>query len=429
MRAAVIECGLEPVELDDLAGQIALDSDPSSEAGAVPNLLILVTDRNPAASPSAVPSLPELRSGIWPQKIFIGAAGQDPGRKPDSLFAWTFQRPLSLQAIVPELRQAIHAAGVVARQQTALIGRILLSQSIFRSLSNGVTLCDVTLPDLPLVYVNPAFERMTGYSAQETCGHNCRFLQGSDIDQPGINLLREGIRNRRDTHALLRNYRKDGTPFWNELYISPVFDAAGALTHIAGFQNDVTLRVEAQTRLEDLANHDSLTGLARREWMMEQLHLAIARARRNGSRIAVLFFDLNHFKKINDTFGHAVGDTVLCVVADRLRRGTRASEVIARIGGDEFVIVLENIVSDEHARKGMERLCALVGGDLDVDGQLFQPSASVGMATYPQDGDTPTQLLKMADANMYLAKMQHHESSRVGSSRDASDRADPTRRR
>lgn len=115
--------------------------------------------------------------------------------------------------------------------------------------SNGVVLADPNLPDMPIIYVNPAFERMTGYSADEVLGHNCRFLQGEDRDQPDLQELRSAIREAREYRAILKNYRKDGTPFWNELYMAPVYGPDGMLASYVGIQNDVTERQEAQEAL------------------------------------------------------------------------------------------------------------------------------------------------------------------------------------
>jgi PAS domain S-box-containing protein len=122
-------------------------------------------------------------------------------------------------------------------------------QTIFNSVSNGITVCDATHYDHPLIYMNPAFEEMTGYSPDEVLGQNCRFMQGSDTDQTALVTLHDAIRDSSSTRVLLRNYRKDGTLFWNQLYLSPIFDSAGKLSLFVGIQNDVTARVEADLNL------------------------------------------------------------------------------------------------------------------------------------------------------------------------------------
>lgn len=291
------------------------------------------------------------------------------------------------------------------------------SRRIFDSVCNGITVCDARLPDLPLIYVNPAFEQMTGYSAAETNGRNCRFLQGSDIDQPGLTKVREAIHNQRDVRVLLKNFRKDRTPFWNELYLSPILDLEGNLTHFMGIQNDVTAQVESERELKFLAHHDSLTGLANRRVLLENLNRAILRASRRIENIAVLFFDIDNFKSVNDVFGHDAGDSILKIIAERLRAGTRANETVARLGGDEFVVVLEDFSADRQPVEVMQRLTSRINEAINLFDQPFHPSASVGMALFPLDGETPEALLKVADFNMYLNK---HNA------RDAAEREEET---
>ena len=126
-----------------------------------------------------------------------------------------------------------------------------LLESAVEASSNGLVVADPNLPDTPIIYVNPAFERITGYSAGEVLGHNCRFLQGEDKDQPGLEGLRSAIREGRECRTVLKNYRKDGTPFWNELYISPVYDEDGSLESLVGVQNDITERYRAEEALRD----------------------------------------------------------------------------------------------------------------------------------------------------------------------------------
>jgi diguanylate cyclase (GGDEF)-like protein/PAS domain S-box-containing protein len=281
------------------------------------------------------------------------------------------------------------------------------ARRIFDSVCNGITICDATMPEMPLVYVNRAFERMTGYRSEEALGRNCRFLQGRETNQPGLDRIREAIREERDVRVLLRNYRKDGTLFWNELYLSPLLNHRGELTHFVGIQNDATVQVESQMQLKHLAHHDALTGLANRGLLMEELQRAMDRARRNGRRVAVLYLDLDKFKEVNDTFGHEAGDELLKAVAQRLRTAMRAGEMAARLGGDEFIAVLEeDAAGDWRPSDAIGRFVSRISEPIFMNDTRLMPSASVGMALYPQDGDTPEALLKAADFNMYVAKQE-----------------------
>jgi two-component system, sporulation sensor kinase C len=126
-----------------------------------------------------------------------------------------------------------------------------LARAIFRSVTSGICIADATVTDMPVVYVNPAFEAMTGYSLQEIRGQNCRILQGFQTEQPARAIIRQALHERREVFTVLRNYRKDGTPFWNELYLSPIRDAEGEVTHFVGIQSDVTARIDFETALRE----------------------------------------------------------------------------------------------------------------------------------------------------------------------------------
>jgi diguanylate cyclase (GGDEF)-like protein/PAS domain S-box-containing protein len=410
LHAAALECGLEPVDLTAWGPNEAAGSG-THHRPVMPTddlqLHLIVTDRKLAENQSFDVDNSALTILVRDEKQADGnpAEGSNTTEQ-DAAYAWVLYRPLQTEVVAAQLRQAARASRNFAKRYCLMFEKLHLSHRILDSLSNGVTICDAGLPDLPLVYVNPAFERITGYPAHETCGRNCRFLHGSDTDQPGLTKIREAIREVREARVLLRNYRKDGTLFWNEFYLSPILDLAGQLTHFVGIQNDVTARVESSLRLDYLAHHDVLTGLANRGLLMEQLKQALLRTRRSGGNIAVLFFDLDNFKHVNDVLGHEAGDSLLQVVAERLRAGARAGETVARLGGDEFVVVLEGLSDQQQPTDVMQRLASSVGAKVHLVDQEFFPSVSVGMALFPRDGDTPKALLKAADSNMYIAKHQ-----------------------
>ncbi|SFS20464.1 PAS domain S-box-containing protein/diguanylate cyclase (GGDEF) domain-containing protein [Granulicella pectinivorans] len=285
------------------------------------------------------------------------------------------------------------------------------SRQIIESVVTGITVSDLSLPDSPLVYVNPAFERMTGYTSREVLGRNCRFLQGTDRNQPGLVHLRNAVREGTPITTVLRNYRKDGTPFWNELYLSPIRDLTGCVTHFVGIQNDVTRRVELEGKLAYMSQHDILTGLPNRAVLMEKIDQAIQKAEGNRRLVGVLFLDLDNFKTVNDMFGHDAGDGLLRIIAERLRIRMRGTETAARLSGDEFVVVLENLRDEFEAKAILERLSQDIHRPLQLQGQDFLPSCSIGVALYPRDGKTAEELLKSADMSMYLNKHIHHQKA------------------
>lgn len=171
-----------------------------------------------------------------------------------------------------------------------------LSNQAIAASSNGIVIADAREPDMPIIYINPAFERITGYSAQEIIGRNCRFLQGPDKNQPALNELRSALRGGRDCKVVLSNYRKDGTRFWNELTISPIYDGAGNLTHFVGIQMDITERKQAQEALrEQQEQTEKLLLNILPEPIAERLKLEPSTIADSFEEVSVLFADLVGF--------------------------------------------------------------------------------------------------------------------------------------
>ncbi len=281
---------------------------------------------------------------------------------------------------------------------------LALRDRAIESSSNGIVICDMAQEDYPVIYVNPAFERMTGYDKQEVLGRNCRFLQAGDNDQPGIQDIREAIDQQREGYAVLRNYRSDGSVFWNELYVSPVRDEEGAVTHFVGVQTDVTERKLFQAELAFQAGHDSLTRLPNRDTLLDRLEQAIAMARRQHGMLAVLFIDLDNFKVFNDSQGHLLGDRMLQIIADRLRAALRETDTIARFGGDEFVMLCPGLRHEEDALQIAETVVAAVSEPMDMEERSLVITCSIGISVYPKDGEDVVELIKHADLAMYRAK-------------------------
>ena len=280
-----------------------------------------------------------------------------------------------------------------------------LSNRVLESSSNGIV---ITAPKPPLLFaiahVNPAFERMTGYRRDEVLGRDPRFLLGNDTAQLGMEEIRAALRENREGEALLRNYRKDGSLFWNELSVAPVRDPAGTVTHYVGIFNDITERKQYEEQLERQNNQDALTGLATRHLLRDRFGQAIAYAAHHQRSVAMLFFDLDNFKRINDSLGHAFGDEVLRQTARRLTDCVRERDTLARLGGDEFVIILSDMASVQNVPQLASRVLQALNQPLVVGDREIDLSASIGISVYPADGDDYDTLLRNADAAMYSAK-------------------------
>ncbi|MEP7069757.1 MAG: diguanylate cyclase, partial [Usitatibacter sp.] len=273
---------------------------------------------------------------------------------------------------------------------------------------NAILILDASLASHPIEYANPAFESITGYKADEAIGRGFDFLLGAEGEQAGMKEIERALREKREGHAVLRSYRKDGRLFWNEFYIAPVRGDRGEVTHYVGVMNDVTEAKTYEEQLAHQANFDALTGLANRNLLQDRLQQAIVSARRDATAVATVFLDIDNFKLVNDSLGHDVGDELLKVVAERLKGCLRESDTVARLGGDEFVVILPakgdaaSIESDVTAV--VAKLLAQVSQPLTLHGRPLRPTCSLGVSLFPQDGEDAATILKNADAAMYRAK-------------------------
>ncbi|MDM5180007.1 EAL domain-containing protein [Massilia sp. DJPM01] len=270
--------------------------------------------------------------------------------------------------------------------------------------ANAMIITRAEPPHFIIEYVNPAFERITGYRAAEVIGRSCNFLQGDDGDQAGIDEIRLALREQRAGNAVLRNYRKDGTLFWNHLFIAPVRGSDGAVSHFVASQYDISQAKQLESELLHLAHHDELTGLPNRALLRDRLLHAIACARRDGSRMWVAFVSLDRFKVINDSFGHGGGDSFLKVIAERLHAVVRGADTVARWRSDEFAILM----SDQHegglGTAALERIMTAVSVPISYEGQEVVLTCSIGVSGYPDDGPGVDTLLERADIAAFHAK-------------------------
>lgn len=271
---------------------------------------------------------------------------------------------------------------------------------------NGVVIADATQPGLPIVYANHAFTQMTGYEQAEILGRNCRFLQGDGTDPEVVEKIRQRLSEQRDVHVTLRNYRKDGSLFWNDLYIAPVRNPDEQLTHFVGVQHDISKHKAFEERLAYHATHDDLTQLPNRSLFEETLSDAFTKAQAQHQRVAVLFVDLDDFKPINDNLGHAVGDRVLEEVAQRLLGAVDEQHLVARLGGDEFVILHPRVQGEADVVEVAERLLAALSRPYYIEEHELYLTASVGIAISEEALLEPQMLIQQADMAMYKAKQR-----------------------
>jgi diguanylate cyclase (GGDEF)-like protein/PAS domain S-box-containing protein len=289
----------------------------------------------------------------------------------------------------------------------------LLRRAIEAS-TDGIALVDARAPDQPLVYVNPAFEQITGYPADEILGRNCRFLQGEDRDQPGLSKLRHAIAAGERCEVVLRNRRKDGTLFFNRINVSPVFDDRHELTHFVGTQTDVTEQRRAEELRRHLETHDALTGLKHFAAAQGDFEGALARARGAGRRLLFLFVDIDAFHTINDAMEFAAGDAALKAFAARLREALGEGALVARYAGDKFVAGLDDAVDGPLPQALANGLCERLAAPIDVgDFGVLHLTASIGISTSAGNDLPAAELTRQAEFAMHRAKQRGRNTATV----------------
>jgi diguanylate cyclase (GGDEF)-like protein/PAS domain S-box-containing protein len=281
------------------------------------------------------------------------------------------------------------------KQQQELLARAL------ESAANAILITD---RDGHILWLNDAMCRLCGYSKQEVLGLTPHLFYSGQQDAAFYRDLWETILAGRPWQGVMVERRKDGTRYTVSQVITPLVDASGAITHFISIQHDVTTREQEGEKARWLAYHDVLTGLPNRALFLDWLGRAIAQASDTHSKLAVLFIDLDHFKEVNDTLGHAAGDQLLITVAERLSGAVRQSDIVARLGGDEFTILLYDIKNHEVASTLATKLVELISQPFVINDLYANVSVSVGISLYPTDANTGELLLHQADVAMYQAK-------------------------
>jgi diguanylate cyclase (GGDEF)-like protein/PAS domain S-box-containing protein len=262
--------------------------------------------------------------------------------------------------------------------------------------------------------VNPALSRITGYSEAELQGMTFQDLTHPEDREIAPERLQKLLEGECESYQIEKRYlHKDGHEVWVEVNVSVMRDATGASPQLIAQILDVSERHRMQRQLEHLALHDVLTGLPNSRLLQDRLEQTLAATRRNSQPMGLMYLDLDEFKPVNDTYGHAAGDLVLKEFASRVAQVLRETDTIARIGGDEFVAVLGQISGEADARRAAERVLSALERPFDLgNGQAARVSASIGLALFPQHGQTAQELKQHADAAMYAAKQGGRNSYR-----------------
>ncbi len=279
--------------------------------------------------------------------------------------------------------------------------QLRLAASALENTAEAVFITDM---NACIIFVNKSFLTITGFMAEEVIARHWEVITSDRDRDVWSNNVRQALASPGYWQGEIQARRKNGESYPALFSITKVPDGDGSISHYVGVFNDISQYKNYQSRLEFLATHDALTGLPNRMLLRDRLEEAIFRAQQDGNRAAVLFLDLDRFKSINDTLGHSVGDTLLGQVARRLRNGVREIDTVARMGGDEFAIILGDYRESSDPAALAHKLRELIAGGFIVDSRELFVTASIGISCYPQDGDDAHTLLKNADIAMYRAK-------------------------
>lgn len=271
----------------------------------------------------------------------------------------------------------------------------------------------VTTPDGRIIQVNQKFCEVSGYSEEELLGQSHSIVNSGIHPPEFFREMWECISRGDIWTGEVCNRTKSGELYWVDSSIVPLKDTDGRITRYISIRLDITARKHTEQRMTHLANHDALTGLPNRYLLQDRFHAVLARCTRHRVATAVMFIDLDEFKPINDTLGHKVGDLLLVEVAKRLRAGVREVDTVSRHGGDEFIILLAEISNTQDAQSLAEKLLEALNQPYPIMGQALHISASIGVATFPKDGDNMEALLKHSDLAMYYAKQSGGSSCQL----------------
>ncbi|WIM06419.1 MAG: EAL domain-containing protein [Candidatus Nitricoxidivorans perseverans] len=280
--------------------------------------------------------------------------------------------------------------------------RIRQAATVFESTHDGVTIADL---DGNILAVNKAFTEITGYSEAEVLGRNPRILKSGRQKCDFYQAMWAGLLSTGQWQGEIWNRRKNGEIYPEWLTINVVRNERGEPTHYVGVFTDISKLKQGEEQMDRLAHYDPLTSLPNRLLLQSRLAHAVERAGRCGYRVGVLFIDLDRFKTVNDSFGHTVGDELLVAVVERLKGRVRDEDTLGRLGGDEFMLMLEPLDELQQAATVARDLLDLLAAPFRLSsGHDIFVGASIGVSVFPEDGDSATDLLRDADAAMYRAK-------------------------
>jgi diguanylate cyclase (GGDEF)-like protein/PAS domain S-box-containing protein len=297
------------------------------------------------------------------------------------------------------LRESAQRLRAALKRNQGLVSRLMLK--VYENASEGVIITD---PGTHILQVNDAFTRVTGYRKEEVIGQRPAMLYSGRQNDDFYRQMWHQISESGHWEGEIWNRRKNGDVYLEWLSIAAVKDDNGNTTHYVGIFTDITRAKDNEQQLLRLAHFDQLTQLPNRTLFLDRLHHAMAMARRERKQIAVLFLDLDGFKAVNDSLGHAAGHELLRQVAQRLAETLRESDTVSRFGGDEFTIVLPDVTGNEGVEITAGKLIEAIARPYLINGHSAHITTSLGISLYPTMADSSEKLITQADMAMYHAK-------------------------
>ena len=296
-----------------------------------------------------------------------------------------------------------------SKHRQAAFEELQVAGLVYNNVREGIILTDA---DNIIVAVNPAFTQMTGYTSAEVLGKNPRVLSSGRQNLDFYRAMWHSLKAKGSWNGEIWNRRKNGSEYVESLSINTIYRDDGTVRLYVAVFSDITLKKQADEMIWQQTNFDQLTGLINRLMFRERLSQALGTAHRNQQHMALMFLDLDHFKEVNDSFGHETGDRLLKETAQRLRHCVRESDTVARLGGDEFTIILEELDNLDDVEHVAQCILQCLAEPFSLADETIYVSASIGLTFYPNDASDIDTLIKNADQAMYAAKNQGRNTYR-----------------
>jgi diguanylate cyclase (GGDEF)-like protein/PAS domain S-box-containing protein len=301
----------------------------------------------------------------------------------------------------------VNIYGIDITRRRQMEQKVILNAKVFEHASEGIMITDA---DLRVIDVNPAFCLITGYEPEEILGESAPFLRAETTDASLRDEMWASLRETGSWQGEIWERRKTGERYAQWLSIASVSDELGVVTHYTGMFADITTQKAAEEQLFRMAHYDGLTKLANRHLFQDRVNQAIAFADRTDEVIAILLIDIDGFKLVNDNFGHRGGDQLLTELAQRIGSTVRSSDTVARMGGDEFTVLVRDLKSSDNVASIASKILKRIGDATKIEGHEIFVTGSIGIAIYPSDAGDVETLLARADAAMYRAKQSGKNS-------------------